>query len=58
MSGIASIAPVAAEVLKLVLQGYFSYARQLGLSKEEADQLYNDQKAEFEKNNPADIPDV
>ena len=53
-----SLPIVVAEVAKILLQGYFSYLRQQGATPEQIDQLYSEEKAQFEANNPDDIPDV
>lgn len=53
-----TIAAGVMEVGKVLLTGYFSYMRQQGASAEDAQKLYDEAKADFDKNNPASLPDV
>lgn len=46
------------ELAKLGLQAYFNATRLAGKTEDEIDQLYFDEKSEFEANNPATLPDV
>lgn len=40
------------EVAKLLLSGYFAFAKQKGLSDEQTLELYESSKKEFEENTP------
>lgn len=49
---------IVSELLKIALTGYFTMAKQAGLSEEETLKVYQDSKKEFDANNPADLADV
>ncbi|MDA3790507.1 MAG: hypothetical protein PF503_18695 [Desulfobacula sp.] len=46
------------EVSKLLLTGYFTYAKQKGLSEQEAEKAYRESRAQFAKNIPGNLEDV
>ncbi len=52
------IATTVVELSKLLLSGYFAYARQKGMTEEEINRSFVEAKTDFEKNNPADLPDA
>jgi hypothetical protein len=49
---------VIIEGAKLFLQGYFNYMRMNGKTPEEAEALYKDERAQFDKNEPGNLEDV
>lgn len=46
------------EILKLMLSAYFSLAKVNNATEEELEQIYNDEKAKFNKNTPDKLEDV
>lgn len=53
-----STAIVVSELLKIALTGYFTMAKQSGLSEEELDQVYQDSKKTFDESNPANLEEL
>lgn len=53
-----STAIVVAEVAKLLLTGYFTYAKQQGLSEDETKEIYEESKETFDGNSPEQLEDV
>lgn len=49
---------IITEVAKILLTGYFTYARQQGMNKTELDRLYWDTKEEFLLNDPKNLEDM
>jgi hypothetical protein len=49
--------PITAEVLKILIQAGFAYARQQGLSQAEIEAAYYAARKDFYSRNPADLPD-
>lgn len=49
---------VVGEVAKLLLMGWFEYLKTQGLSEEEANKLYQEQKAKMFSRDPNQLPDV
>lgn len=50
--------PVTGELAKFFLMGFFEYLKGQGLSAEEADRLYQAEKAEAFAKDPGDLKDV
>jgi len=46
------------EGAKLAIQSYFNYMRVAGKTPEEVDAVYQQEKAQFEKNNPDELEDT
>lgn len=49
---------LVSEVAKIILQGYFTMARQKGLTEEQTQELYDKTKKEFEENDPNQLESV
>ena len=49
---------VAGEAVKLLLMGWFEYLKSQGISEEEAEKLYQKQKAKMFERDPDDLTDV
>lgn len=47
---------LAGELAKLSLIAYFQYSRMAGLSKEEMEKMYLEEKSKFLENDPNKIP--
>lgn len=54
----ADPALVIVEGGKLILQAYFNYMRQAGKTEEEAEELYQSEKQQFDFNQPSNLEDV
>jgi len=46
------------EGAKLAIQSYFNYMRVAGKTPEEVDAVYQQEKAQFEKNSPDELEDT
>lgn len=49
---------LVSEAAKIFLQGYFTMARQSGLTEEQTRELYNETKKEFDENDPDQLESV
>jgi len=49
---------VITEMAKILLTGYFTYAKQQGMNKNEMDRLYWDTKEKFLLNDPKNLENV
>lgn len=58
MSDATVIVMAASELAKLALATYFQYARMSGMSPEQIETEYLEQKSRFESNAPSTLPDV
>jgi len=57
MSNLPIIVTAATELLKLILQSYFAYARIAGIDPEQMDMMYQGEKQKFLSKKPENLPD-
>lgn len=58
MTNLPIIFATGTELLKLFAQAYFAQSQVLGLSQEESDKIFNEQKTEFYAKRPDTMEDV